>query len=143
MAEGFPFGRWKGQVITAIPEPALRHYLAWDQLQAPTRALIEAELSRRAGPGAPTAPATARPPGRRPVESRPPAVVGVDLDDGIGLCALDLIAAGTEVLLAQDPSREPRILAAATRLREALTLITPAVRSTPPAAARDDDPVPF
>jgi hypothetical protein len=58
------------------------------------------------------------------------------LDDGVGLCALDLITAGTQALLAQDPSREPRIRAAATRLRDALT---PAARPTPPAA----DGMPF
>jgi hypothetical protein len=44
--------------------------------------------------------------------------------------------AGTEALLAQDPSREPRIRAAAARLRAALTS---AAQPIPPAA----DAMPF
>jgi hypothetical protein len=132
MAEGFPFGRWKGQPIAAIPEPALRRYLEWDQLRSHTRILIEGELRRRHGTAAPAAPASPPPPRRRPPESQPPATLGVDLDDGVGLCALDLIVAGTQALLAQDPSRAPRILAAATRLRDALAS---AARPIPPAAS--------
>jgi hypothetical protein len=135
MAEGFPFGRWKGQPIAAIPEPALRRYLEWDQLRIHTRTLIEAELHRRKGTPTPAGPSVPPSPRRRPPEPRSPSTLGVDLDDGIGLCALDLIVAGTQALLAQDPSREPRIRAAATRLRAALT---PAARPTPPAA--DDAP---
>jgi hypothetical protein len=142
MAEGFPFGRWKGQPIAAIPEPALRHYLEWGQLRIHTRALIEAELRHRAlieaelhrqkGMADPAAPSSPPPPRRRAARSQPSVTLGVDLDDGVGLCALDLIVAGTQALLAQDPSREPRIRAAATRLREALTA---AARPTPPATA--------
>jgi hypothetical protein len=131
MTDGFPFGRWKGQPIAAIPEPALRRYLEWDQLRSHTRTLIEGELRRRQGTAAPAAPASPSPPRRRPPASQSPSTLGVDLDDDVGLCALDLIAAGTQALLAQDPSRAPRIRAAAARLRDALTS---AARPLPPAA---------
>jgi hypothetical protein len=72
MAFQMPFGRYKGQSITEVPEPALKHYLAWDQLRPETRKYIEAELARRAEEG--TAEGAARSaapktPGDRPLRS--------------------------------------------------------------------------
>src|SRR5262245_1034365 len=132
MGYRMPFGKWKGQDVSKVPDEALQHYLAWDSIYPETKRELEAEWERRAGrgPGA----VRAHEAGPSHPEPDPDRVV----PEGIRGCAFDLVNAGAQVLLQQHPTRSQVINRASELLRGWL-------RSSNDRAVKavEDDEVPF